>query len=53
VVPWLSSIDQKASTSAVKRARWKSLLVVDKEREKKERGSKKKLYQENNVVCRK
>jgi hypothetical protein len=31
----------------MKRARWKSLLVGDKEREKRERGSKHKFYQEN------
>jgi hypothetical protein len=34
----------------VKRARWKSLLLGDKEREKRERGSTKKLYQENNGI---
>ena len=37
-------------TFAVKRARQKSLLVGDKERETKERGSKKKLYQESNGI---
>jgi hypothetical protein len=36
--------------SAVKRARRKSLLVGDKERENKERGSKKKFYQESNGI---
>ena len=36
---------------AVKRARRKSLLVGDKEREDRERGSKKKLYQESNGIC--
>jgi hypothetical protein len=37
--------------SAMKRPIWKSLLVGDKEREKRERGSIYKLYQENNGIC--
>jgi hypothetical protein len=41
-----------AEDVGLKRAGRKSIMVDDKAREKRDRGSKKKLYQESNGICR-
>jgi hypothetical protein len=46
----LLSLNCLLMTPAVKRARQKSLLVGDKERENRERGTKKKLYHKSNGI---